>query len=171
LRRQSRIRRRPVMVMGSTTDVGLDTSKKSIQVAMLLPGRREAVEWELANEPAAVKRLAKRLLREAVGELRVCYEAGPCGYTLQRQLRAANVDSIVVAPSLVPVKPGERIKTNRRDAKSLRRHCAPTGSRKFIHRRPKRRLCAISAAAARMRVRICSARDTGSARCCFAAGS
>jgi transposase len=107
------------MVMGSTTDVGLDTSKKSIQVAMLLPGRREAVEWELANEPAAVKRLAKRLLREAVGELRVCYEAGPCGYTLQRQLRAANVDSIVVAPSLVPVKPGERIKTNRRDARKL----------------------------------------------------
>jgi transposase len=76
-------------------------------VAMLLPGRRDAVEWELANEPAAVKRLAKRLLREAVGELRVCHEAGPCGYTLQRQLRAANVDSIVVAPSLVPVKPSE----------------------------------------------------------------
>lgn len=107
------------MVMGSTTDVGMDTSKKSIQVAMLLPGRREPVEWELANEAAAVKRLAKRLLCEAVGELRVCYEAGPCGYTLQRQLRAAGVDSIVVAPSLVPVKPGERIKTNRRDAKKL----------------------------------------------------
>jgi transposase len=107
------------MVMGSTTDVGLDTSKKSIQVAMLLPGRREAVEWELANEPTAVKRLAKRLMREAVGELRVCYEAGPCGYTLQRQLRAAGVDSMVIAPSLVPAKPGERIKTNRRDARKL----------------------------------------------------
>jgi transposase len=106
-------------MVGSTTDAGLDTSKKSIQVAMLLPGRREPVEWELANEPAAVKRLAKRLSREAVGELRVCYEAGPCGYTLQRQLRAAGVDSIVVAPSLVPVKPGERIKTNRRDARKL----------------------------------------------------
>jgi transposase len=107
------------MMVGSTTDVGLDTSKKAIQVAMLLPGRREPVEWELANEPAAVKRLAKRLSRDAVGELRVCYEAGPCGYTLQRQLRAAGVDSIVVAPSLVPVKPGERIKTNRRDARKL----------------------------------------------------
>src|SRR5262249_58294195 len=107
------------MGMGSTTDVGLDASKRSIQVAMLLPGRREAVEWELANEPQAVKRLAKRLLREAVGELRVCYEAGPCGYTLQRQLRAAGVESMVVAPSLVPTKPGERIKTNRRDARKL----------------------------------------------------
>src|SRR5262249_31561933 len=107
------------MGMGSTTDVGLDASKRSIQVAMLLPGRREAVEWELANEPQAVKRLAKRLLREAVGELRVCYEAGPCGYTLQRQLRAASVDAIVVAPSLIPSKPRERIKTNRRDAGKL----------------------------------------------------
>jgi hypothetical protein len=69
------------MVVGSTTDVGLDTSRKSIQVALLLPGRREPVEWELANEPAAVKRLARRLLREAVGELRVCYEAGRCAPT------------------------------------------------------------------------------------------
>ncbi len=107
------------MMMRSTTDVGLDTSKKSIQVAMLVAGRREAVEWEIANEAAAVKRLARRLLRETVGELRVCYEAGPCGYTLQRQLRAAGVEAIVVAPSLVPVKPGERIKTNRRDARKL----------------------------------------------------
>jgi transposase len=105
--------------MGSTTDVGLDTSKNTIQVAMLLPGRREAVEWEVANEPRAVKRLAKRLLHEAVGELRVCYEAGPCGYTLQRQLRAASVQAIVIAPTLVPSKPGERIKTNRRDARKL----------------------------------------------------
>ena len=54
------------MVEGSTTDVGMDTSKSSIQVAMLLPGRREAVEWELANEPQAVKRLVKRLKRGAI---------------------------------------------------------------------------------------------------------
>ncbi|MBI4538656.1 MAG: transposase [Gemmatimonadetes bacterium] len=107
------------MAIGSTTDVGMDTSKKSIQVAMLLPGRRDPQEWELANEPQAVKRLAKRLLREAVGALRVCYEAGPYGYTLQRLLRAAGVESIVVAPSLIPAKPGERIKTNRRDARNL----------------------------------------------------
>ena len=53
------------MEMSSTTHVGLDTSKKSIQVAMLLPGRREPVQWELANESGAVRRLAKRLLREA----------------------------------------------------------------------------------------------------------
>lgn len=107
------------MMRGSTTDVGLDTSKSSIQVAMLLPGSEKAVEWELANEPRAVRRMAKRLKREGVGELRVCYEAGPCGYALQRQLREMGVNAIVVAPSLIPVKPGERVKTNRRDAAKL----------------------------------------------------
>ena len=69
--------------------------------------------------PRAVRRMAKRLKREAVGELRVSYEAGPCGYVLQRQLRELDVNCIVVAPSLIPVKPGDRVKTNRRDAKKL----------------------------------------------------
>lgn len=107
------------MVERNTTEVGLDTSKSSIQVAMLLPGAEKAVEWEIANEPRAVRRMAKRLKREAVGELRVCYEAGPCGYALQRQLRELEVNAMVVAPSLIPVKPGERVKTNRRDAVKL----------------------------------------------------
>lgn len=107
------------MVSGSTTDVGLDTSKSSIQVAMLLPGSDKAVQWEIANEPRAVRRMAKRLKHEAIGELRVSYEAGPCGYVLQRQLRELEVNCVVVAPSLIPVKPGERVKTNRRDAKKL----------------------------------------------------
>lgn len=107
------------MMRGSTTDVGMDTSKSSIQVAMLLPESEKAVEWELVNEPRAVRRMAKRLKREAVGELRVCYEAGPCGYALQRQLRELGVNAIVVAPSLIPMKPGERVKTNRRDAVKL----------------------------------------------------
>jgi len=107
------------MVDRNTTDVGLDTSKNSIQVAMLLPGSEKPVEWEIANDPRSVRRMAKRLKREAVGELRVCYEAGPCGYALQRQLRELDVDAIVVAPSLIAVKPGERVKTNRRDAMKL----------------------------------------------------
>ena len=89
----------------NTTDVGLDTCKNSIQVAMLLPGSERAVEWEIANEPRAVRRMAKRLKREAVGELRVCYEAGPCGYVLQRQFGEARVSCMVIAPSLIPVKP------------------------------------------------------------------
>jgi transposase len=101
------------------TYVGLDTSKKSIQVAMFKPGEKDAVDWQEANDTRGVKRLVKRLKREAPGELRTCYEAGPCGYALQRQLRAAGVECVVVAPSLIPVKPGERVKTDRRDARKL----------------------------------------------------
>lgn len=104
------------------TFVGMDAHKKAIHVAMLLPGQYEPVEWQLANEPAAIRRLAKKLQREAPGEVRCCYEAGPCGYVLQRQLEdAGGVVCEVVAPSLIPVKPGERIKTDRRDARKLAR--------------------------------------------------
>jgi transposase len=99
--------------------VGLDVHKKMIQVAVLLPGRGAPVEWQEANEPRAVRRLAKRLLREAPGEILCCYEAGPCGYAVQRQLWEGGVACEVVAPSLIPVKPGERVKTDRRDARKL----------------------------------------------------
>lgn len=102
-----------------STHVGLDVHKKDIFVALLAPGTDEFVEWKLRNEPRAVRRLAKRLRREASGELHCVYEAGPCGYALQRQLVKEGVPTDVVAPSLIPVKPGERIKTNRRDARKL----------------------------------------------------
>jgi len=100
----------------------MDAHKKAINVAMLLPGQNEPVEWQLANEPVAVRRLARKLQHEASGEVRCCYEAGPCGYVLQRQLEGAGgLICTVVAPSLIPVKPGERIKTDRRDARKLAR--------------------------------------------------
>jgi len=118
MRRQSRIRREPA-VNENITWVGLDAHKRSISVAMLLPERRQALEWEVPNEPSAVKRLARKLEREAPGEVRCCYEAGPCGYALQRQLLDADVICEVVAPSLIPVKPGEHIKTDQRDARKL----------------------------------------------------
>jgi len=101
------------------TCVGLDAHKESIQVAMLVPGRREPLEWQLANEPQAVRRLAKKLLQGAPEDVVCCYEAGPCGYALQRQMQAVGVRCQVVAPSLIPVKPGERVKTDRRDARKL----------------------------------------------------
>jgi transposase len=103
------------------TFVGMDAHKKAINVAMLLPGGNQPVEWQVANEPAAIRRLAKKLTREAAGgEVRCCYEAGPCGYALQREFKAAGgIICEVVAPSLIPVKPGERIKTDRRDARKL----------------------------------------------------
>jgi len=84
-------------------------------------GQREFVEWTVANEPRAVRRLARKLVREAKGgEVRCCYEAGPCGYALQRELEAAApLVCEVVAPSLIPSKPGERVKTDRRDGRKL----------------------------------------------------
>jgi len=102
------------------TFVGMDAHKKAINVAMLLPATSQPVEWQVANEPAAIRRLAKRLAREAPGEVRCCYEAGPCGYALQRELEAGGgIICEVVAPSLIPVKPGDRIKTDRKDARKL----------------------------------------------------
>lgn len=102
----------------STAYVGLDVHKDSIFVVMRLP-EGKVVEWQSPHEPAAVGRLARRLGREAGGPVRCCYEAGPCGYALQRQLRSASLECIVVAPSLIPYKPGDRIKTDRRDARKL----------------------------------------------------
>lgn len=102
-----------------TTFVGLDTSKKSIEVCVLQPDLDKPIAWKEANGDRSVKRLIKRLKADASGELLVAYEAGPCGYSLQRAFLAAGVKCIVVAPSLIPVKPGERIKNDRRDAKKL----------------------------------------------------
>jgi transposase len=97
----------------------MDVHKKQIAVALLRPGSSEPVEWKIANEPRAVRRLARRIEREAQGEVICVYEAGPCGYTLQRQVQSYGIRVQVVAPSLIPRKPGERIKTDRRDARKL----------------------------------------------------
>jgi transposase len=86
---------------------------------MLLPDGERFLEWHQPTDARGMKRLIRRLKKEAQGELRVCYEAGPCGYALQRELRDAEIDCIVIAPSLVPMKPGDRVKTNRRDARHL----------------------------------------------------
>jgi len=102
-----------------TSFVGMDTSKGSLRVAALYEGREGFGEWEVVHEAAAVRRMVRKVQREAGGPVLFCYEAGPCGYVLQRQIKALGSDCIVVAPSLIPVKPGERIKTDRRDARKL----------------------------------------------------
>lgn len=101
------------------TVVGMDTSKAKIQPALLLPNKAEPLVWEIRNEAASVRRMVRKVQREAPGEVVFVYEAGPCGYALQRQVEGLGSRCVVVAPSLIPVKPGERIKTNRRDAKKL----------------------------------------------------
>ena len=102
-----------------TTYVGIDAHKKDLFVAMLIGNEKTPVTWQLANEPRAVHRLVRKLERETPGPIRVFYEAGPCGYALQRQVTTSRVSCDVVAPALIPRKPGERVKTNRRDARKL----------------------------------------------------
>ncbi len=102
------------------TVVGMDAHKVSVKLAVLLPEEAKAAEWQVANEKAAVRRMVKKVQRLAAeGEVRFCYEAGPCGYALQRWIQEAGVNCVVVAPSLIPRKPGDRIKTDRRDARKL----------------------------------------------------
>jgi transposase len=100
-----------------STFVGLDAHKDSISVALLRPGSHRPQEWKIVNEPKAVRRLARQLIGEP--GLRACYEAGPGGYVLQRQLAQEGIQCAVIAPSLIPIKPGQSIKTDRRDARKL----------------------------------------------------
>jgi transposase len=98
--------------------VGLDVHKDSIVIAIAEAGQAPAevlkrIDWSEPRLLAELRRLGP------VSELRVCYEAGPTGYGVQRFLAAAGVDCVVVAPSLVPQTQGTRIKTDRRDARKL----------------------------------------------------
>jgi len=106
-------------VKQGTTYIGIDAHKKDLFVAMLVGYQTTPVTWQVAHEPTAVRRLVRKLEREAPGPVHVFYEAGPCGYALQRQLTTPRVSCDVVAPGLIPRKPGERVKTNRRDARKL----------------------------------------------------
>ena len=104
------------------TYVGLDVHKDGIVVALADDGiRGEIREYgRIANTMTALDRLARKLGHDGV-RLRFCYEAGPCGYGIQRHLSAHGHDCVVVAPSLIPKRAGDRIKTDRRDAASLPR--------------------------------------------------
>jgi transposase len=104
----------------SITYVGLDVHKDTIAVAFAEAGLRGEVRQhgKILNTSAALKALTVKLAGRG-RDLRFCYEAGPCGYGIQRQLAGMGHDCAVVAPSLIPRKPGERIKTDRRDAANL----------------------------------------------------
>jgi len=97
--------------------VAFDTSKLRNAVAIAEAGRSGEVRFvgEIDNTPAATSRLVKKLAGK-YGRLSFCYEAGPTGYGLYRQITGLGHDCIVVAPSLIPKKAGDRVKTNRRDA-------------------------------------------------------
>ena len=110
------------MPQRSRVFVGLDTSKLKISVALAEEGRQGEVRFlgEIDNTPEAVRRLVGKLASR-YSEVLFCYEAGPTGYGLQRQISALGHECVVIAPSLIPKRPGERVKTNRRDALTLAR--------------------------------------------------
>lgn len=107
--------------MGEYKFVGMDVHKATIAVSVAdARGGEARFMGEVPNTPDSVARLVKRLGKEGA-RLSFCYEAGPCGYGLHRQLRELGQDCQVVAPSLIPRKPGDRVKTDRRDSLNLAR--------------------------------------------------
>ena len=99
--------------------VGLDVHADTIAVAVAEPGGTVRSVGMIPNRPESIRKLMKQL--GSPEQLRVCYEAGPTGYVLYWQLTALGVRCEVVAPTLVPVKAGDRVKTDRRDALKLAR--------------------------------------------------
>src|SRR5258706_12168573 len=109
-------------VVGNHSDafVAFDASKLRNAVAIAEAGRAGEVRFfgEMENTEAATAKLVKKLAAK-YQHLTFCYEAGPTGYEVYRQIKSLGHECIVVAPSLIPKKPGDRVKTNRRDALSL----------------------------------------------------
>jgi len=103
--------------MTKTTYVGLDVHAATIVIALLEWAGEKAEIHEIPNTSAAIRKFFQRLAKGRT--LRCCYEAGPCGYVLHRQLVAMGIECQVIAPSLIPQKPGDRVKTDRRDAIKL----------------------------------------------------
>jgi transposase len=102
--------------------VGIDVAKLRNAVAIADAGRDGEIRYmgEFDASPESMTRLIRKLAAKH-GKLNFCYEAGPTGYGLYRQILALGHECIVVAPSLIPRRSGDRVKTNRRDAQSLAR--------------------------------------------------
>jgi transposase len=101
--------------------VGLDVHKDSISVAFVDMVRGAPVSYgSIVNTQAAIARLVKKFTKHGE-DIGFCYEAGSCGYEIHRQITLLGCDCMVVAPSLIPRRPGDHVKTDRRDAQALAR--------------------------------------------------
>ena len=101
----------------SITIIAFDQHAATTVAAVLLPGQRTPALHSLTSDVPTILRFVERLRRDAT--VHCCYEAGPCGFDLQRALTAHTIPCDVIAPSLIPRRPGDRVKTDRRDASQL----------------------------------------------------
>jgi transposase len=104
-----------------TRFIGMDVHKETIVVAVTATGDvgKAAPYGTFPNTAAALEKLVKRLRQAGNGPLKFCYEAGPCGYGIHRTLTRLGEGCMVVAPSMIPRKSGERQKNDKRDADGL----------------------------------------------------
>ena len=103
----------------SITYVAMDTHKKEHKVALHYPGEEQVVQFAIKNNARDIKKMVNKIKRQASAEAKFCYEAGVCGFTLKRRIEALGCKCMVIAPSLTPIKPGDHVKTDRRDARKL----------------------------------------------------
>jgi transposase len=101
----------------STTIIAFDQHAAAVVAAVLSPGHRTPAIHPLNGDLPTIGKFVARLA--AHGPVRCCYEAGPCGFALQRFLTARDIACDVIAPALIPRRPGARVKTDRRDAGQL----------------------------------------------------
>jgi transposase len=104
-------------VLKSTTIIAFDQHAATTVAAVLWPGHQTPVLHTLTSEPAKIIRFIERVRQDAA--VQCCYEAGPCGFDLQRALTARQIPCEIIAPALIPRRAGDRIKTDRRDAGQL----------------------------------------------------
>ena len=103
----------------SITYVAMGTHTKEHTIALQYPAQTKIVRLTVKNTSCEISKMVRNIVKKAPGAVRFCYEAGVCGFTLQRRIEALGGQCAVIAPSLTPVKPGQRIKTDRRDAAKL----------------------------------------------------
>ena len=150
--------------------VGLDVHAETIAVAVAEQGGEVRPLGVIPNRVESIRKLVKKL--GPVEQLQFCYEAGPTGYVVYWQLTALGAKCEVVAPTLVPVKSGERVKTDRRDALKLARNYRAGELTRCGYRMPPMRPCAIWCGLERRQRKTSSGRNIGWANfSCGTAGS